>query len=757
MGRQIAAKIKPTSDLATAQMLQKETTEAKFILEKEGKIPFAGVKDVRFHVEKARLQSMLQARELLEVRETLGASRRLRSFLMRMKDKCPLVTSIAGRIVTFERIEEEIRRCIADSGDVMDAASQALASARSGIKTAHSRLKERLQSILQSSALRTAIQDPVITLREDRYCIPIKSEYRSQVPGIIHDSSASGATLFVEPVSVVELGNDLKQLIIKEREEIEKVLVKLTALVTASAVDIEYTLDAIGQIDYISARARLSLAHDAVEPELNDRGYLELRDARHPLLTGAVVPIDVQLGKRFTTILITGPNTGGKTVTLKTIGLLTLMAQSGLHVPAHLGAKMAVFSEVFADIGDEQSIEQSLSTFSSHVGNIVRMIQGLVPNSLALLDEIGAGTDPAEGAALAKALLDHLVSKGARVVATTHYGELKEFAFVRDSVENASVEFDPETLKPTYRLITGVPGSSNAFAVAARLGMPEEIIQAAEADVFGDADSSAEMIRSIERTRREAMDERRNTERAYVEVEKLRKRLEENVRKLETARARARDGVREEAQNIIRKYTKRLDRTIDQLSKQKAETKRAEHLTKEAAKSLEDLDTRLVEIPDVVEEPEGDFTFTIGQRVRIATLHQEGILVSEVEAGEATVQIGSIKVTTPISALRPAREVEPKVETQAIPTSLVVQAQDVSPELKLIAQRVEQALGNLEKYLDDAQAGELEKVRIVHGLGTGALKKAVWQFLKDCPYVESYRLAERNQGGAGATIVEFKK
>jgi DNA mismatch repair protein MutS2 len=761
LGRQAAARTAPSHDLETARKRQQETSEARLIIQTEGKIPLTGVRDIRFLIEKAKLESMLQPTDLLDVSQTLGSARRLRAFLMKLADHYPLISSVGRRIGVFERIEQEVGRCIANSGEVLDAASAALASARKSIKSTHSRLTERLQSILQSSQHRTAIQDPVVTLREDRYCIPVKSEYRSQIPGIIHDSSASGATIFVEPAVVVELGNDLKRFTIKEREEVEKVLLRLTSSVMAVADEILLTLDALAEIDFISARARLSLSQNAVEPELNRDGYVLLRDARHPLLKGDVVPIDVELGRTFTALLITGPNTGGKTVTLKTMGLLTLMAQSGLHVPAAPGARIAVFDEIFADIGDEQSIEQSLSTFSAHIGNIVRAIASLTPNSLVLLDEIGAGTDPAEGAALAKALLDYFIEIGARTVATTHYGELKEFAFARRQIENASVEFDPETLMPTYHLLIGVPGSSNAFAIAARLGMPERIVKAAEADVFGEVGGSAEVIREIEEARRETMRERRNSRKALIDAEALRRRYEEQVRKAEAARLKARESVRVEAENIIRKYTKKLDRALDDLSRQKAESRRVVQIEKEADEALEEMTERLVDVPEMVEEPEGDYSFKVGENVRIASLHQEGVLLAEAEGGEATVQVGAMKVTVPVSALRPSRQpvVKPEraPEASAPTDAIVTRAQHVSTELKLIAQRVEPALQNLDRYVHEALAAGVPEVRIVHGMGTGALKKAVWEYLRNNPAVESYHLAEQNRGGAGATIVELKK
>lgn len=493
---------------------------------------------------------------------------------------------------------------------------------------------------------------------------------------------------------------------------------------------------------------------------LNKSGYLDLRKARHPLLGEGAVPIDIQLGKRFKTLLITGPNTGGKTVSLKTVGLLTLMAQAGMHIPASEGSEIGVFDGVHADIGDEQSIEQSLSTFSSHIKNIVRVVTGLSPNSLVLLDEVGAGTDPGEGAALAKAILGFLLDNDARTIATTHYGELKQFAYVREGIENASVEFDPQTLKPTYRLMIGVPGESNALVIASRLGMPKTIIQAAEANLSGKEDSSDQIIRKIEESRRATLQERREAEQASRDVELLRDRYEKQLRKLEEARDKVESQVRSETQKIIEKYSKRLDKALEQLARQKSENKRTQHLKQEIKQSLQAIDEQVVE--PVIEEEEllDAGKLKPGDRVRLTGTSQEGVL-SEISDEQAVVMVGPIRLSVPVSSLR-AGSRKPQKETSVPGISqaqsiAAAKAQTVSGELKLIAQRVEEALVNLDKYIDEAFAAGLSQVRIIHGNGTGALRAAVWQFLKDHPAVESYKLGERAEGGAGATIVKLKQ
>lgn len=760
LGSDAAAALEPSLDLAWITERQYETSEACEIIMNVSAFPLGGIHDIRQYISAAERESLLQPKELLDVAGTLFSARRLRAFLVKLNEPYPRLAAIAGRIDLFDKIEEQVQRAIGQNGEVLDSASDALARVRSELRSVRERLTDRLHSIVQSSQYRNVLQEPIITIRDDRYCVPVKAEYRSQLPGIVHDASASGATIFVEPASVVELGNDLKQLAIKERDEVEKVLRSLTLLVARQAEEMRWTVETLAEIDFISARARLSLDQRAVQPALNCDGRLRLVAARHPLLTGEVVPVDVELGKRFKTLLITGPNTGGKTVTLKTVGLLTLMAQSGLHVPAAPGTEIAIFDHVFADIGDEQSIEQSLSTFSSHVGNIVRLLQHLKPNTLVLLDEIGAGTDPDEGAALAKAILEFLMDRDARIVATTHYGELKEFAYVREGVENASVEFDLETLRPTYHVMIGVPGSSNAFAIASRLGMPSDVVERAHTYVSGRQDTADEMIRRIEESHRAAIEDRRDAKQASSDAELLRSRYEQELRKLETAREKLEERVRAEGRELIERYTKRLDRAMKELRSYKREGKRTQVLQQEITNAFKEIEEATVPAPSeqFEEEPLEDHVYRRGETVLVTGLNQSGFLLDEIKDGAATVQIGSMRVTVPADTLRPVRR-QPKEEPPpAASTSISLEAaRTVSPELKLIAQRAEPAIRNLDKYLDDAMTAGLQQVRIIHGRGTGALKKAVWDYLKDHSGIESFRLAEDNEGGSGATIVELKR
>ena len=757
LGDDIAQQLEPTTDFLSIQESQKETSEARKVIQEEGGFPLGEIHDIRTYINKAELDAILQPSELLDIAGTLASGRRLKSFIQKRAEKCPKLNETAVNISQFPSMEESIKECIGDNGEIKDTASPELARIRSKLKTTHSRMIEKLHAIVNSSEFHTMIQEHVITQRGDRYCIPVKAEHRPHFPGIVHESSASGATVFIEPASVVELGNDIKELVSKEQQEIEKILRKLTAQVTASASEIQVSLDAIGRLDFASAKARLSYDMDACEPELNCDGKLSLFKARHPLLTGDVVPIDAELGKTFKALLITGPNTGGKTVTLKTIGLLTLMAQSGLHIPADIGSETAVFDEVFADIGDEQSIQQSLSTFSSHMTNIVNLTKSIGKNALVLLDEIGAGTDPAEGAALAKAILDYLANHDARTVATTHYGELKEFAFVREGVENASVEFDVETLQPTHRLMIGVPGSSNAFAIAYRLGLPSGIINSAKEMVKG-GEKSEEVIRKIEQTHRAVEEKEQLAERASRDIEALKSSYEQRLEELEALRREMREQVADEINRRVREKMDELDEIVQELKKAEIVPKKVEQSRQRFRRRSKEIRQEVEEIlPEVYEEPEEPFSFKTGDRVKVTTFNVEGELLNDPGEGDALVMAGSVKISVPFSVLRPAKKHESPKKPDGSVQILSEKTTSVSAELNIIAQRVEQALIILDKYLDDAYLAGLPSVRIIHGKGTGALKKAVWEFMANHHEVESFNLAEQKEGGSGATIVHFKE
>jgi len=761
LGREVAGLSYPATHLETAQRKLQETSEARAILQYEGNIPFGGIEDVRSHVERAAVEALLQPADLLSILNTLQGTKRLGHFLRKLREKYPILGELGSEIEFFEAIERAISTSIAQSGDVLDSASTALGRVRSELRTVQSRLTEKMNSFLQGSAYKTIIQEPVITIRSDRYCIPIKADHRGQFPGIVHDASASGATLFIEPAAVVEMGNKRKQLAVKEREEVEKVLAALTAKVAEESHRILATLNVVGLIDSIAARAKLSIMQGATSPFLNDTGEIDILGARHPLLEGEVVPIDMSLGKDFNALLITGPNTGGKTVALKTIGLLTLMASSGLHIPAEPGTELSIFENVYADIGDEQSIEQSLSTFSSHLNNIVRITNGSNKNTLVLMDEVGAGTDPAEGAALAKAIIDYLLEHGAKIVATTHYGELKEYAYLRDGVENASVEFDPESLRPTYRLMIGIPGSSNAFAIASRLGLDKSIIDAANHNIATHEEATEELIRQIEESHKAAAEQRKAAERHARDAEILRKRYEQQLGGIESVKSRVETKTKQRAESIIEAYSRKLENTLEQLAVQKADTKRAQDLKKKAEKLLDQLEEQTVKRVEVTEHKDEKLdkgtSLTPGTRVGIAGVNQDGEIVEPPETGKVVVLIGAMRVTVPLSSLRKPHahaEVRPQRTTEGISFQ---KARDFNSEIHLRGMRVEPALIELDKYVDDAIAAGAPSVRIVHGKGTGQMRQAVWEYLKSHKGVSKYRLGEQAEGGSGVTIAEMKR
>ena len=665
---------------------------------------------------------------------------------------------------------------IGRGGDVLDSASPTLASIRGRLRVVSARITERLNQYLTSPTYRTMIQEPVIVLRDDRRCIPVRSEYRREFGGIVHDQSSSGATLFMEPLPIVELNNELRQLELKERQEIERILAKLTGSVARQAEGIHGTVEVLAGLDLANAKARLADDMKAAEPAFNKAGFLRLREARHPLLDPErVVPIDVSLGGKNPVLLITGPNTGGKTVTLKTVGLLTLMAQAGLQVPAATGCELALFDQVFADIGDEQSIAQSLSTFSAHITNIVRILRSVGTRALVLLDEIGAGTDPAEGAALAKAILADLLRHNARVIATTHYGELKEFAYSRDGIDNAAVEFDAETLRPTYRLLQGVPGSSNAFHIARRLGMPGRVVDEATGSLDTAEVESGAIMRRLEESKRIADDERRRAERLSRELEGLKARYEDRLRDLEILRREARERAREEAQTLIRRNTEKMENIIGELRRLGKEGRKTQSARKQMKETAEALvgGIGIENEPLPVEEADVPTQLRRGERVRVLSLGgAEGEVLADSGDGEVPVQVGMMRVVVPLSALR-LKKAQPAAGSR-LPASApdpgrggdgpgsssniaLAKATNISPEINLIAQRVDAALPKLDKYLDDAYAAGLERARVVHGKGTGALRKGVWEFLKGDSRIASYVMADPDEGGAGTTIVRFKE
>lgn len=749
-----------------------EVTEARKLLSAGKGIPMGGIHDIRPLLQKAALGMFLQPAELLDVRSTLGASRRLRAVLTKDPEATPLLAQLGRSLGTFQKIESEIERCISEKGEVVDDASQELARIRSRLRITHSRMVDRLNAIIRSPQYRNMIQEPVVTMRDGRYCIPVKSEHRREFKGLIHDQSSSGATVFMEPAEVVELGNEIRELQIRESEEVERILRELTNRIAAELGPITETVNALAKLDLICAKARWAEANNACEPQLDMRGRIDLVRARHPLLEGHVVPIDVRLGDGFNVLLITGPNTGGKTVTLKTVGLLTLMTMAGMHIPADEGSRVAVFSKVFADIGDEQSIQQSLSTFSSHMRQVIKIVKEADSHTLALIDEIGAGTDPEEGAALAKAILKELLDRGTRVVATTHYGELKEFAYSQPGMENASVEFDEESLRPTYRLMIGIPGSSHAINIAARLGMPEGIIQSAKEMFSPDRAPLEEMYRAIEEDRRAAALGRESARKALAELEQLRKRYAQELEALRAKRAAVAAAASAQVREIVRKAQEEAEAALAQLRRASREGRETEEArerlsrvlreaeefrrqTEEPETEAEQLALPADEAAEVYSEDAAEAPIQPGDAVVVSPYQREGVVL-RIDGDKAEVQMGAVRMTVPLDSLRRARQSSKKAPPAVSLSQITLaKAQNFSNELHLRAMRADEALLTLDKYLDDARLAGVSPVRIVHGRGTGILRRLVWEYLKDAPNVKSFRHPPPEEGGEGVTVVEL--
>ncbi|MGE5554165.1 MAG: endonuclease MutS2 [Betaproteobacteria bacterium] len=776
VGRELAEVLAPQAEPLLAASAQADTAEALALLWREGGVPWGGIHDLRPALHRATIGAPLEAEELLAVADTLRGTARLRRFLEDRRDRFPRLAALAEALPALPELAAEIRRCITDHGEVSDAASSVLAKLRSQSRTLQNRLREKLDSLVTSPEVVRYLQEPLVTLRNDRYVIPVRREYKSMVAGVVHDQSASGATLFVEPLAVVELNNQLRQVAAAEQEEVRRILAALTQRVASAASDLEAAMVALGQIDFLLAKGKLAREMDATPPRLNREGRIRLRQARHPLLTGPVVPIDVTLGEDFATLVITGPNTGGKTVTLKTVGLLTLMALAGLHIPAAEGSEVAVFADVFADIGDEQSIEQNLSTFSAHLTNLVRLLGLLRENCLVLLDELGAGTDPAEGAALAMALLDHLHQRGARTVATTHYPELKAFAYTRPGVENASVEFDVETLRPTYRLTIGVPGRSNAFAIAARLGLPEEIIAAASQLTKREAAHLEDILRAVAENRRLAEEHRLKAEEERRRLEELTQDYAAKVRRLAEQKDQILAEARREAEELLKDARQQVDQLLSELRRQARTESEGEEAVRRARRKLSEEAERLIgrlgrpPAPDSAEElprpPSAELSALLpGTRVRILRFDQEGtVLASPSLAGEVLVQAGNLRMMlrpedlAVLAAASPKRP--PKATSGRAPENLQALARDkaatIQSELDLRGLTVDEAWDLVAKYLDDAILAGLSQVRLIHGKGTGALRQGLRERLGSYPGVMEYRYAAPAEGGDGVTIVKLE-
>lgn len=762
LGKEHAQRLRPSRDLREAGRLLAETDEAVRAVSLKGAAPFGGITDIRPALVRARLGGVLQPSELMDIAQVIAGIRKIKRYIASVQEEAPLdlLGDLCEPLTDQKELEQQIRRCIDEQGDVMDGASPQLAQIRRDIRTTESRAREKLESLIRSPSTLKMLQEAIITIRGDRYVIPVKQEYRSHFGGIVHDQSGSGATLFIEPEAVVQLGNKLRELKLLEQKETERILRELSGQAGAKADLLIGDTETLGLLDFIFAKAAMADADHAVLPKLNADGYADLRRARHPLIDSErVVPIDVQLGREYTAIIITGPNTGGKTVTLKTIGLLSLMGASGLFVTAGEGSELCVFDGIYADIGDEQSIEQNLSTFSSHMTNIVSILEQATPRSLVLLDELGAGTDPAEGSALAVAILEHLHRVGCRIVATTHYSELKAYAFNRPGVINASMEFDDATLRPTYRLLVGVPGRSNAFAIAERLGLPKGIIEHAKGEVSEEELKVDTMIASLEQDRRQAESERAEAERLRAEVEKLRQQIEDERRKFQEQKAALLDQAREEARAAVAKARREAEEIIADLRKMAMEEGASirEHRLTEAKRRLEEAVPAPAERPRP--RPGKRQKPQPGDEVKVYSLGgQRGHVVELSGGSEAVVQLGILKMKVALDDLeviqKPAASPHPVQKTG--PTVKRSRDEHVRMELDLRGLALDEAILEVDRFLDEAFLANLGQVYIIHGKGTGTLRQGVQEFLRRHKHVKGFRLGNYGEGGAGVTVAELR-
>jgi DNA mismatch repair protein MutS2 len=758
VGREFAIKLSPAETLKEAETLQEQTSEAESIYTRTGRTPISGFPDVRELVGRMHAALFLSTRELLSIAQAMRASRDAKDVLQAGGENS-LLCNMANRLASHRSVEEEINRCILAEDEISDNASPELARIRRQIKIVGERVREKLNAMLRSATTQKYLQETVITIRNGRYVLPVKAECRSQVPGLIHDQSSSGATLFVEPGAVVELGNENKRLLAEEKNEIERILCGLTAMVAPFADEIHASCNVMGALDVIFARAIMARDQRAVRPKLNETGAVRIVRGRHPLIArDKVVPVDIWLGETYRTLIITGPNTGGKTVTLKTVGLFSLMAMSGMFIPADEGTELSMFDSVFADIGDEQSIEQSLSTFSSHMTNTVRILREADERSLVLLDELGAGTDPIEGAALAQAVLESLYDRNTLTVATTHYSEIKAFALMHAGMQNASMEFDVDRLCPTYRLFIGIPGKSNAFEISRRLGLNDDVIKRAQ-DFLQKKDVAFETVLSeAERARRSAEDDRITVGRIRIETEKIKTELEKQKQKLEDEKTQLRQKAREDARRMVQETRQDMEKLIAQLRSieniDKKELERAVQTSRDAMRKTED---RLYE-QSLNRETEGSApeSVTPGQRVRLLALGQEATVLKATDAkGEVQVQAGVIKMNVPLSDIRPVEQKQKKQATSAKVT--IAQDRGSALSLDLRGMLVDDACMEIDRFIDNALMTGIHEFFAVHGKGTGALRTGVQAYLKNHPRVKTFRIGAYGEGDAGVTVVTLKE
>ena len=764
-GKQLCRRLKPVTDLTKIDLLQEQTAAAFTRIIKKGRISFGDAAPVEESLKRLEIGGALNTAELLRICRLLSNTARAKSYGRHdtQEDLADCLDIYFDGLEPLTPLSNEIERCIISEDEISDDASSALKHIRRSINNLNDRVHTTLSGLVNGS-LRTYLQDALITMRGDRYCIPVKAEYRSQVQGLIHDQSASGSTLFIEPMAIVKLNNDLKELYVQEQDEIRKILASLSEEAAQYIEEIRTDYRSLTDLDFIFARGALALTMRASRPILNEEGRIRIREGRHPLLDQKkVVPITVSLGDEFSLLIITGPNTGGKTVSLKTVGLLTLMGQAGLHIPAGDRSEIAVFRQVYADIGDEQSIEQSLSTFSSHMTNIVSFLKKVDDRSLVLFDELGAGTDPTEGAALAIAILSHLHKRNIRTMATTHYSELKIYALSTPGVENACCEFDVESLRPTYRLLIGIPGKSNAFAISGKLGLPGYIIDDAKKRLSEQDVSFEDLLSDLEASRRPIEKEQAEIAAYKKEAETLKRQAVQKQEKLEEQRDRIIREANEKANAILREAKEVADETLRNFHKFGKENISAAEMEKERERLRKKIKDTSASASLKTNKPKKTYKpsdFKLGESVKVLSMNLTGTIGSLPDArGNVTVQMGILRSQVNISDLEIIEEVSPyapkRMNRTAKSKIKMSKSLSVSPEINLLGKTVDEAVAELDKYLDDALLSHLNSVRVVHGKGTGALRKGIHEYLRRQKHVKSYRLAEFGEGDAGVTIVEL--
>ena len=762
-------KLRPITDRAQIEQLQQQTSDALSRLFKYGSLSFSGVTDIRDSLKRLEIGGALSAIELLRVCSLLESAKRAKAFARSQDDNDQpddSLTSLFAGIEPLTPLCDEIRRCILSEDEIADDASSTLHSIRRSMRGMNDKIRAQMNSMINNTTTRSYLQDTVITMRDGRYCLPVKAEAKSLVPGMIHDQSSTGSTLFIEPMAVVNLNNEYKELQLREQEEIEVILAGLSNLTASYATQLLADYELLTELDFIFARAAFAQTYNGVAPLFNDDGRIHIRKGRHPLLDPKkVVPIDVRLGEDFRLLIVTGPNTGGKTVSLKTVGLLTLMGQSGLHIPASERSELGIFDEVFADIGDEQSIEQSLSTFSSHMVNIIRILEQVNDRSLVLFDELCSGTDPTEGAALAISILSKLHLYGARIMATTHYSELKVYALSTPGVENACCEFDVATLSPTYRLLIGIPGKSNAFAISEKLGLPSDLITDAKGRISKSEGDFEDLIADLEKSRSTIEREQLEINQYKAEIESLKEKLEQKQERLDSSRNKILREANEQAYNILKEAKDVADETIRNFNKYGKAGAPVSEMEKERTKLRGKMDKAAQKMSEQKKASVPNHNvpkkLRIGDSVKVISMNLKGTVHSLPNArGDLYVQMGILRSLVNINDLilleEDAAPGTKKFQKTSAGKIKMSKSASVSTEINLIGKTTDEAIPLLDKYLDDAYLAHLPSVRIVHGKGTGALRNAVQAHLKRLKYVKSFHLGEFGEGDAGVTIAEFK-